>query len=251
MKSTDHTRQSLAESITRNSSRQTYYTIRLFADRPLRQDAYRAYAYFRWVDDCLDENTLEARERIAFLERQQALLEACYEGQTPSQTSPEESMLVDLLRNHPQHGSGLELYLRNMMAVMRFDLKRRGRMVSQSELSQYSRMLATAVTEALHFFIGHNCPSPYGDARYLAVQGAHIIHMLRDFHEDIQVGYFNIPVEFVREHELDLENLDDPDFQVWVQSRIRLAETCFSLGREHISRVKNLRCRVAGFAWRA
>ena len=43
-----------AEEITKASSKQTYHTIRLFADRERRADAYRAYAYFRWVDDVLD-----------------------------------------------------------------------------------------------------------------------------------------------------------------------------------------------------
>ncbi len=41
----------LAASITKAASRQTFYTVRLLADRDLLDDAYRAYAYFRWVDD--------------------------------------------------------------------------------------------------------------------------------------------------------------------------------------------------------
>jgi phytoene/squalene synthetase len=45
---------SLAAAITSAASRQTYYTVRFLVDRPRRADAYRAYAYFRWVDDVLD-----------------------------------------------------------------------------------------------------------------------------------------------------------------------------------------------------
>jgi hypothetical protein len=37
----------LAASITRNASKQTYYTIRYLVDDGLVDDAYRAYAYFR------------------------------------------------------------------------------------------------------------------------------------------------------------------------------------------------------------
>ncbi len=51
----------LAADITRAASKQTYYTIRFLVDRSLVEDAYRAYAYFRWVDDCLDQ---EKRPRI-------------------------------------------------------------------------------------------------------------------------------------------------------------------------------------------
>jgi phytoene/squalene synthetase len=53
----------LAPSITKAASKQTYYTIRLLADRARVADAYRAYAYFRWVDDVLDGGTDEYFER--------------------------------------------------------------------------------------------------------------------------------------------------------------------------------------------
>ena len=49
----------LAASITKAASQQTYYTIRFLADRELVPDAYRAYAYFRWVDDALDAELTE------------------------------------------------------------------------------------------------------------------------------------------------------------------------------------------------
>ena len=43
-----------AASITKAASKQTYYTIRFLVDRDRVDDAYRAYGYFRWVDDVLD-----------------------------------------------------------------------------------------------------------------------------------------------------------------------------------------------------
>jgi len=49
---TDHrSDRALAATITRTASKQTYYTIRFLVDAGLVEDAYRAYAYFRWVDD--------------------------------------------------------------------------------------------------------------------------------------------------------------------------------------------------------
>jgi len=61
-------RQSLAASITRKASKQSYYTVRFLVDRDRVQEAYQAYAYFRWVDDHLDQAQLLASERIAFLD---------------------------------------------------------------------------------------------------------------------------------------------------------------------------------------
>jgi len=50
----------LASATTKSASRQTYYTIRFLVDRQRVEDAYRAYAYFRWVDDVLDGDALAA-----------------------------------------------------------------------------------------------------------------------------------------------------------------------------------------------
>jgi hypothetical protein len=41
--------ESLPAFITKTASKQTYYIIRALVDRTRRLDAYRAYAYFRWV----------------------------------------------------------------------------------------------------------------------------------------------------------------------------------------------------------
>jgi phytoene/squalene synthetase len=239
----------LATKITRTASKQTYFTIQLLVDRERIPDAFRAYAYFRWVDDRLDAETASPSERMSFLQRQQSILEDCYQGQPSGDLCPEERMLVDLVMGNPEKSGGLEAYLRDMMAVMAFDVERRGRAISAAELSEYSRLLATAVTEALHYFIGHNCCTPKDDTRYLAVRGAHVIHMLRDWQEDVEAGYFNIPQGYVQAHDLDLSDVDAPAFREWVRSRVHLARACFQHGREYTARVKNLRCRLAGYAY--
>lgn len=241
----------LPAAMTKAASKQTYYTIRFLVDRERVPDAYRAYAYFRWVDDCLDAESGSRQEKIAFVNRQQTLLEACYRGEAPRILSPEEQMLVDLVSNDHEKDSGLQSYLRNMMAVMIFDVERRGRLISQAELSEYSRLLATAVTEALLYFIGHQCPPPCGETRYLAVRGAHVVHMLRDAVEDIADGYFNIPGETIEAHGLSFENVGSLPFRKWVYGRVKLARLYFRAGRTYIARVKNLRCRLAGFAYLA
>ncbi|MEN4099150.1 MAG: squalene/phytoene synthase family protein, partial [Anaerolineaceae bacterium] len=184
METTATSSSSLAAGITKSASIQTYYTIRLFADRDRVDDAYRAYGYFRWMDDVIDEESGSSEQRIAFANRQKALLEACYRGEVPGDVSREEWMLVDLIRRDTEKNSGLQLYLRNMMDVIVFDAYRRQRTISQAELFEYSQKLAMAVTEALYYFIGHDDPGPHNHARYLAVTAAHITHMLRDAFED-------------------------------------------------------------------
>jgi phytoene/squalene synthetase len=241
----------LAAAITRAASKQTFYTIRFLVDKERVADAYRAYAYFRWVDDTLDSGSLSGGERGTFLTRQQLLLEKCYRGEAIQNAFPEEQMLVDLVGKDLEKNSGLQSYLRNMMCVMEFDAKRRGQLISQTELNEYTRWLATAVTEAMHYFIGHCCHSPQDETRYLAVTAAHITHMLRDTFDDVQAGYYNIPREVLEANHIQPEDIHHKSYRAWVQSRVQLARRYFKTGRHYLSRVENPRCRLAGFAYTA
>jgi phytoene/squalene synthetase len=235
--------------ITKAGSKQTYYTFRLLADRDRVQDAFRSYAYFRWLDDLLDTDSGTQREKIVLINRQQALLEACYRGELPTLVCPEEQMLVDLVHNDKEEHSGLQIYLRNMMAVMSFDVERCGRVITHAELTEYTHLLSTAVTELLFYFIGHEDSPSCVEPRYHAVNGAHVVHMLRDMVEDISAGYFNIPGEYIIAQQISLEELHSLSFRKWVFGRVKLARKYFKVGRKYISHVKNFRCRLAGFAY--
>ena len=251
MMNTATTLHTLAPSITKSASKQTYYTIRFLVDRERAADAYRAYAYFRWVDDTLDSGPLLCSERNTFLTRQKSLMEKCYQGGPVQDATLEEQLLIELVQNDREKNSGLQSYLRNMMQVMEFDAERRGRLISQTELNEYTRWLATAVTEAMHYFIGHCCHSPLDETRYLAVTGAHITHMLRDTFDDVQAGYYNIPREVLEANHIEALDIQHKAYRAWVQSRVQLARKCFRAGREYLYRVQNPRCRMAGFAYTA
>jgi phytoene/squalene synthetase len=247
----------LASAITKEASKQTYYTIRLLVDRPRVEDAYRAYAYFRWVDDVLDAEApprsvagdAERFERLCFLDRQKSLLDQCLRGVVPQDASRHEAMLVELVRRADPLDARLEAYLRHMMLVMDFDVRRRGRLVSQAELNQYTSWLATAVTEAIHYFIGNGAAAPHDETRHLAVSGAHILHMLRDTYGDVRAGYFNIPREVLEAHSIGPADVHTDAYRAWVERRVQLARAHFSAGRSYFARVENWRHRLAGLAY--
>jgi len=241
----------LAPAITWAASKQTYYTVRLLVDRDRRDDAYRAYAYFRWVDDQLDEGGLSAAGRAAFVERQGRLVEELYRGIQPEGLCEEERLLAALVQNDREPDSGLQSYVRHMMAVMAFDAERRGRLISEAELRAYTRWLAVAVTEALHYFIGHSCGVPRCEFRYLAAMGAHVTHMLRDTLEDVEAGYINIPREVVEAHAIRPDDVDRPAYRAWVKRRVELARSYFQAGRAYLEQVESPRCRLAGYAYMA
>ncbi len=171
------------------------------------------------------------------MDRQNALIHDLSQGFQPLDVTPEEQMLVDLIQNDRgiRGHSGLRTYIHNMMAVMDFDAERRGRLISHNELNVYARTLAVAVTEALHYFIGHNCYSPRSEDRYLAVTAAHITHMLRDTLDDNAAGYFNIPREYLEANEISPFDVESEAYR--------------SLGAEQGSVGPRLTSRPAGDTW--
>jgi phytoene/squalene synthetase len=241
----------LPETITRAASAQTYYTVRFLVDRGRVTDAYRAYAYFRWLDDALDGETMPPQQRLDVVARQQWLVNALYQGAEPGDLRAEERMLADLVHGDPNPASGLRSYIDNMMRVMAFDAERRGRLVSVSALDAYTLALATAVTEALHYFIGHDRYAPTCDARYRAVSAAHITHMLRDAHEDAAAGYYNIPREVIEAHGIAPDDFESAPYRAWVRERVEQARADFAAGRAYLAQVECLRCRLAGYAYMA
>jgi phytoene/squalene synthetase len=255
----------LARSITWAGSKQTYYTARLMVDRDLVDDFFRAYAYFRWVDDIIDAPaavdaaaSAEAvasedvasqsdDEHISFIRRQRELIDRLYRNERPDDLTPEEEMVADLISHDRGENSGLQSFIRNMFALIEFDAYRRGRLISQEELTWYSDCLAKSVTDGIQYFVGNGHPYPASEDRYLATIAAHIAHLLRDTSLDTADGFINIPREYLETHGIGPEDLDSPAYQAWVQNRVELARGYFCEGKHYLDDLDVLRCKIVGY----
>jgi phytoene/squalene synthetase len=239
----------LAAEITLAGSRHTYYTIRGLVDRDLVRDAMCAYAYFRRLDDVIDDSRLPRHDRLALVTDQKSLMDRLYAGDHPLGLRPEEQMLAGLIAHERSEHGGLRSYLGNMMEVMAFDAGRRGRVITRGELSSYTETLATAVMDGLSYFIGNGYAYPRSPLRYLAVTGAHIGHMLRDAVEDARVGYYNIPREVLEAAHISPLDIDSPAYREWVAARVGLARRSFREGKRYILRLRQPRALLAGLAY--
>ena len=222
----------LGREITRASSKQSYYTARLMVDSHLELDCYRAYGYFRWVDDIVDIECHTKANRLAFILRQKNLVKRLYRCENPGDLSPEEELLADLICNDHGDCYRLRSYILNFLAIIEFDAERKGSLISEKELDWYAGTLGKAVTDGIQYFVCNGHPYPESEKRYLAATGAHIAHMLRDLKEDIPEGYVNIPREQIERHNLDLQKLDSKAMQNWVRSRVQLARLLFQRWEE-------------------
>ena len=236
----------LARSITWASSKQTYYTARLLVDRDLVNDCYRAYAYFRWADDIIDVSSQSSDERISFIRRQRELIDRLYRDQPLDDLTPEEELIADLINNDRGENSGLESFIRNFLAVIEFDAYRKGRLISQQELTWYANCLGKSVTDGIQYFIRNGYQYSTADNRYLAATAAHIVHMLRDLVPDVAEGFINIPAEYLEANSLLASDFESPPFRAWVRQRVELARRYFHEGKRYLDELDVLRCKIAG-----
>jgi len=243
----------LAQSITRAGSKQTYYTVRLMVDRDLVDDCYRAYGYFRWADDIVDaptSNDVSSQsddERISFIRRQRELINSLYRNERPDDLTPQEEILADLISHDRGENSLLQSYIRNFLAIIEFDAHRRGRLISQAELTWYSSCLGKATTDGILYFIGNGQPYPAGEARYLGATAAHIVHMLRDMVQDTAEGYINIPRDYLEANHIGPGDLDSPAFRAWVRGRVEQARRHIREGKRYLDELDVLRAKIVGY----
>jgi phytoene/squalene synthetase len=237
----------LARSITRDSSKQSYFTACFLADRELVNDCLKAYAYFRWADDVVDEQSSSLEDRIAFIKRQKEIIADLYRRKQVDGLTPEEQLVADLIHSDKRENSGLKSFIHNFFAIIEFDAGRRGRLITQEELTWYATRLGIAVTDAIQYFVCNTYAYPDSKNRYFAATAAHITHMLRDMRSDISEGYINIPVEYIRETDLDLTDINSPAFRSWVRNRVEQARDYMSRGKRYLDQLMVLRCKIAGY----
>jgi phytoene/squalene synthetase len=216
-------------------------------DKGLVNDCYRAYAYFRWADDIVDVSSQSSDERISFIKRQRELIDRLYRNERPDDLTPEEEIIADLISHDEEENSGLQSFIYNFLAVIEFDAYRKGRLISQQELTWYSKSLGKAVTDCIQYFVGHSHPYPTADNHYLAATAAHITHMLRDMVVDTADGYINIPREYLEAHGISPEDVDSPPFRVWAREWVDLARRYFREGKRYLDQLDVLRCKIVGY----
>ena len=236
----------LAQSITRTGSKQSYYTARLMVDKELVDDFCRAYAYFRWADDIVDVSSQSSDERVSFVRRQKELIDRLYRNERPDDLAPEEEIIADLIGHDREENSGLQSFLRNMLAIIEFDADRKGRLINRRELAWYTKALGKSVTDGLQYFIGNGHPYPVTGNRYLAAVAAHISHLLRDTLSDTADGFINIPREYLEAHDISPEQVDSPPYRAWVRERVEQARHLFREGKRYLDELEVLRCKIVG-----
>lgn len=241
-----HSTLKTARSITWKASRQAYLTARLFVDRRKVNDFYLAFAYFRWLDDVVDDPKVDEEKRLTFIQQQVDMVAGLFEDQEPEHPSQYEAMIIEFVRSGKGTSKRLKPFVDEMLATIEFDARRRGRLISERELDEYCVRLAASVVDGLQYFIGSKYDYPEDADRLTAATGAQIAHLLQDTYQDLEDGIVNIPRESLEQHGLKPEDIDAPRYREWVQGRVATANEYFRNGKAYFDKLAVLRLRMAG-----
>jgi len=237
----------IARRITWKGSKQSFLIGQFLVDRRLRNDFFRAYAYFRWLDDMIDEVIPSRSKRIEFIDRQNELIRSLYSNERVKIENKEEEILLDLIRNDRRTHDGLKSFIEKMISIIEFDTLRKDTEISKEELGLYNKMLGISVVDGLQYFIGNDHSYPTGVDRYEAAIASHRTHLLRDMKKDFQNGFFNIPSEIIQKSDpRDPGSIPDQHIE-WIREQVKDARSGFKLGKKYVEKIEILRCRIAAF----
>jgi phytoene/squalene synthetase len=223
---------------------------RLLYDRRSFSYFLLGYAYFRWLDDCIDAPGASSEAIQAVIARQRDLLNSLYQGKKSSMSVREdyEEMLVQILRYDCSHNYLLRTFVMDMFAALEFDARRRYHACSQGELDAYSLALGRSYTNVLQVFVDPKNPTSLNSLAHQAGFAAHQVHMLRDLYIDLALGYCNVSREDLDKFHWKVEDLPETDIHPWVVKTASKAFHAFQQGLQEIACISNPRCRLLGYA---
>jgi len=192
----------------------TYILVRLFCRSREQEISFLLYQYFRWLDDRIDDKLTPGKDKISFLAGERRRINDLYAR--PIVSAPD--LPAQIVRYDRRHDNRLKPWIALMFEVFDFDARRAGRVVESRAIVEYSRRLAEAYTRLLVNFIEPRYPYAASDAQL--AHACHILHMLRDYEIDLDLGYINIGHDEAARHGFKIGDTTGQGFRHWLDDRL-------------------------------
>lgn len=187
-----------------------------------RNYLFLCHAYLRWVDDFIDNKERTIDEKKKFIEKQKILLANLSSGNKTDLNLFEEYFLYYLIQYAHSVGNSIVIdEVLNMIITFETDIRRIANdgILSEDELDKYANCQATALFRILKSFLSplqeNNC-----DEKNIVFPALHHICLLRDFSEDLALGYVNVSREDIDKFNLNVNDLlKDYRLTDWVESK--------------------------------
>lgn len=172
------------------------------------------FAYVKVIDNVVDVER-DAEKALAYMVRQRRLMEACYAGAAPDGELPRPDHFGrQFFLQDARAGAPLRSCFEDVFAVMEFDVRRRGRVLSHDELDAH--LVATG-EPGIRFLTTFMAPEVELPPPYLALASRAYLwaDSLLDLEEDLADGLINVPAEAIERFELT-PAVEDAALPLWV-----------------------------------
>jgi phytoene/squalene synthetase len=214
----------LADKTAHDQKTKAWWLGKLFITKEKRNYLFLCYAYLRWVDNFIDDKNNAIVEKRRLIKKQEQLLASILSGNTADIQFVEEHFLYYLIQYALAIGNtSLANELLNMIKTFEMDIQRieNNGIFKQQELDRYAKGQANALFGILFSFF----PTQKYDSKPVALASLHHFYLLRDFIEDLEMGYINISTEELQKFKLNETNLADVGrLTEWVAHKISFIE---------------------------
>lgn len=241
----------ISEGITRDESPTVYSLGKFLFNREALPLFCLCYAYFRWLDDTIDSPNAVNKENQILIAKQKNIFSHSYENGLDfkfKNLNIYEQMLVFLITQDKANGSYLRDCIFDMLLGLEFDAQRRFKTSSHQALEKYSQRLGRSYTNVLQIFTMPTQNTYQTNQGVLAGYASHQVHILRDFYEDISLGYYNVSKRDLTEFGWSPNQLAHVNIRPWVYKNVQKACATFDQGLSELKNCANLRFKLLSYA---
>jgi len=210
----------LADKIIHDHKTKAWRLGKVFITKEKRNYLFLCHAYLMWVDNFVDNKGRTIDEKKKFIEKQKRLLVNLSSGNKTDINIFEEYFLYYLIQYaHSIRNSIVIDEVLNMIVTFETDIRRieNGGILSENELDKYANGQASALFRILKSFLSprreNNC-----NEKNIIFPALHHICLLRDFSEDLALGYVNVSREDINKFNLNVNDLmKDNRLTDWVE----------------------------------
>jgi 15-cis-phytoene synthase len=217
--------------LTRSKAR-SFYLASLFMPSSIRADVHALYAFYRTVDDLVDEqpDAFNRQDRVAIL----SAWESALRGEQPA----DNAFVGGAIGLASRYNIPID-YLCLVLEGARFDLEMRT-IETRQELIHYSVLMAGSVGMVMSHILGARDVESLSAASDLGV-AMQITNVLRDVGEDLTRGRIYLPLDELQKHGCGIGDLKrgqvDESFRGVMQTLALLAREYYDSGMRGIPRL--------------
>jgi len=216
---------------------------KFFLRKKARSFSYLLYSYFRKIDDFVDSPLNDKKTLTEFINEQKRMVEKFYAG---SKTNG-RSVIGRVIEYDLKNNCRLKSCIMRMFEVFEFDIERKNKIVSEAQLTGYSRNLSDSYTRLLLYFIEPRYECRQEDV--LLAHASHLAHMLRDLKEDKELGYINISQEDMVGYKLQSTDCSDSGFKEWLKVRVQLIKKYFKNAKKTLNKNHLFLIKLTGYLY--